>query len=128
MKNTIHVFIIIGTQPIPNETIMGLFQLVTNNRGEKYELIKDISGKWRRIGTHLGLTPNQLDGIRTDKDSEEHRFMAVMDDWRSNASRLPNGRTYPYSWIGLHTLLVDSNLNTYADKFIDFIVHSEHVY
>lgn len=100
---------------------MSNIQLITNNRGERYKLMNNISGKWRAIGSCLGLTPNQLDGFQSDMGSQDQRFIAVMNRWMSDADGLPHARRYPCSWSGLHTLLVDSGESTHANEFRRFI-------
>lgn len=105
----------------PSRPTMSDIQLVINKRGEKYELMKNISGRWHDIGSRLGLTTNQLNGIETNKGNQDQRFIAVMDDWICDADGLPHASKYPYSWTGLYRLLADSGVSTYAKELTTFM-------
>ena len=114
------LFYIDGRRPPPTT---GDIAFIVNNKGEPYKLINNISGEWRRIGSCLRLTENQLRNINTEHTRQDQRFLAVMSTWISNARGLPHASRYPHSWTGLHTLLTDSGVAMYADEFITFMEH-----
>ena len=91
---------------------------VNESSRERYKVINN---NWRKVGSCLGLTPNQLDGIQTDKGCQDDRLSAVMDHWKCNCNGLPHGEKYPYAYKGLHALLKDSGLSKYAKEFMSFL-------
>ena len=97
-------------------------EFATNiKNGRQYTLIKYISGHWKVIGSRLGITHNDLSNIHDEKISDEDRFKKVMNKWIENAIGLPNAIQYPYTWVGLYQLLLDSELGTYAEDYIRFM-------
>ena len=117
---TVGYFCIDRRRPPPTT---GDITFVVNNKDESYKLINNISGEWRRIGSLLGLTENQLDNIDTENKKQDQCFLAVMSKWMKNARGLPRAIRYPHSWTGLHNLLADSGVSKYADEFMIFMKH-----
>ena len=116
-SHTLLTFYRDGRRPPPTT---GDIAFVVNNT---FKLINNISGEWRRIGSCLRLTENQLRNINTENTRQDQRFLAVMSKWIRNARGLPHASRYPHSSTGLHTLLADSGVAMYADEFITFMEH-----
>ena len=64
-----------------------------------------VSLNWRDIGELIGLSYQQLECIRDDRDKNIDRCRAVLGHWLENPPE-----EYPITWRGLIELLQDSEL------------------
>ena len=70
-----------------------------------------VSAEWRRFGTLLGISRNQLKAWdRENRGDVTMCWEDVMEHWLSGGGT----HDYPATWEGLYTLLRDCNFSTVA--------------
>lgn len=74
-----------------------------------YNLLSKLSGgnTWRNICLFLGLE-DFLNSIAVSTLSNEEKLIQVFKKWIDNGILLSNSDRYPYSWRGLHNILIDA--------------------
>lgn len=84
--------------------------------------MSQIAMDWKKIAIILGLDVVTIDRIAKQHiDDIDGAIIAVFQRWIEDASALPYSHDYPLSWCGLNEILEDSQLNTAAKKYFEFL-------
>ena len=77
----------------------------------KFQLINDVSSRWKEFGVRLGMSLSALNGLdHKHRGSSRDIWIEVMDYWLVNGEECG----YSSSWSGLYELLGDIDLSQVA--------------
>ena len=80
---------------------------------QKFQLVSEVSVKWKEFGLRLGMTLNDLEALEREyRGNAKDIWNKVMDHWLAGKA----ARDYPVSWEGLYSLLRDVELSETANQ------------